>query len=75
MQRPQSGLTLIELMVAVALLALLTVIYYAAVDLQQTWLWAVSGIVTGVAILVVFAVFEKQRQNILIVIEKLTDWQ
>ncbi|HZZ72924.1 MAG TPA: hypothetical protein VFE24_11785 [Pirellulales bacterium] len=57
------------------LLAILTVIYYAAVDLQQTWLWAVTGIVTGIAILVAFALFEKQREKIQGVMEKLKEWQ
>jgi hypothetical protein len=57
------------------LVALATVIWYAAVDLQQTWLWSASGIVTGVLILVVFAIFEKQRQAVLGMLEKLKQWQ
>jgi len=57
------------------LVALATVIWYAAVDLQQTWVWSASGIVTGVLILVVFAIFEKQRQAVLGVLEKLKQWQ
>jgi hypothetical protein len=57
------------------LLALLTIIWYAAVDLQQTWLWSATGIVTGVIILVVFAVFEKQRQAVIKLVDKLKEWQ
>ncbi len=57
------------------LLSLLTVIWYAAVDLHQTWLWAVTGIVAGVMIVVVFAVFEKQRQKVHDVLENIKDWQ
>jgi hypothetical protein len=57
------------------LLALLTIIWYAAVDLQQTWLWSASGIVTGVLILIVFAIFEKQRQAVLNLLEKVKQWQ
>ena len=57
------------------LLWLLTIIWYAAVDLQQTWLWSATGIVTGVLILVVFAVFEKQRQAVLNLLERFEEWQ
>ena len=35
-----------------------TMIWYAAVDIHQTWVWWVSGIVLGAAILTLFAVFE-----------------
>ena len=31
------------------LVSLLTIIWYAAVDLQQTWIWSATGIVTGAA--------------------------
>jgi hypothetical protein len=33
------------------------------VDLEQTWVWYASGIVLGVAILTLFAVFEKRRKT------------
>src|SRR5204862_7340563 len=29
-------------------LSLFTIIWYAAVDLRQTWIWSVSGIVAGI---------------------------
>ena len=38
-------------------------IWHAAVNLEQTWVWYVSGIALGVAILALFAVFEKRRNN------------
>ncbi len=38
-------------------------IWHAAVDLEQTWVWYVSGIVLGVAILTLFAVFEKRKKS------------
>jgi hypothetical protein len=57
------------------MVALLTIIWYAAVDLQQTWLWSATGIVAGVLILAVFAVFEKQRQAVLNLLERLKEWQ
>ncbi len=56
-------------------LSLLTIIWYAAVDLQQTWLWAASGIVTGIAIIAVFAVFEKKRDDVLRVLDELKRWK
>ena len=57
------------------LVALSTIIWYAAVDLQQTWLWSATGIVTGVLILITFAIFEKQRQAVLGMLERLKQWQ
>jgi hypothetical protein len=56
------------------LVALLTIIWHAAVDLQQTWLWAASGVVTGVLIIAVFAVFEKKRQEVLEMLDRLKQW-
>ena len=46
------------------MLALFTIVWYAAVDLRQTWIWAASGIVVGLLILAVFALFEKRRDEI-----------
>lgn len=43
------------------LVALFSMIWYAAVDLGWTWLWYVSGIVAGVMILGIFAWLEKKR--------------
>jgi hypothetical protein len=56
-------------------LSLLTIIWYAAVDLRQTWLWSASGIVAGILILAVFAVFEKKRQEVLKMVEQLKEWE
>lgn len=56
-------------------LAMFTVIWYAAVDLEQTWIWYASGILLGLAILVLFAFFEKRRQDILEVVERLKQWE
>lgn len=57
------------------ILSLMTMIYHAAVNLEQTWIWGVTGLVVGVAILVMFAVFEKKRQDILRLVEELKQWQ
>jgi hypothetical protein len=55
-------------------LALFSMIWYAAVDLRQTWLWAACGIVAGVLILALFALFEKKRQDVLRMVDQLKEW-
>jgi hypothetical protein len=59
---------------AFLVLSLFTMIWHAAVDLEQTWLWAVTGIVTGILIIAVFAAFEKKRDDVLLFVERLRDW-
>lgn len=49
-------------------------IWHAAVDRAQTWLWWACGIVLGVAILALFALFEKRRNEVLRVVEDLKRW-
>ena len=51
-----------------------TMIWYAAVDRYQTWLWWASGIVLGAAILTLFAVFEKRRNDVLHLLEEIKRW-
>lgn len=57
------------------LIALFTVIWYAAVELDRTWIWWVSGIVTGVLIMILFGLFEKKRDEILRVAEQIKQWE
>ena len=57
------------------LLAIATMINYAAVNFHWTWLWYVAGIVTGALIIATFAVFEKKRADVLRVVDGLKDWQ
>jgi hypothetical protein len=45
------------------LLDLFSMIWHAAVDLQQTWVWYASGIVLGVVVLALFAYLEKRRTH------------
>jgi hypothetical protein len=52
----------------------MSMIWYAAVDRTQTWVWYVSGIVLGGAILALFAVFEKRREDVLRLVEELKSW-
>lgn len=44
-------------------LSIFSMVWYAAVDLGMTWIWAASGIVAGIVILAVFAMFERTRQE------------
>jgi hypothetical protein len=54
-------------------IALLTIIWHAAE--QWTWIWWVSGIVTGVLILAVFGLIEKRRDDVLRMVEQIKQWQ
>ena len=56
------------------LLSIITMIWYASANLGWTWLWYVAGIVTGVTIIFMFAVFEKKRSEVLRVVEGLKEW-
>ena len=55
-------------------LALFSIIWFAAVDLRQTWLWAASGVAAGVAILAAFALVEKKRLEVLRVVGQIREW-
>lgn len=59
---------------AFLVLAMLTIIWYAAVDLRHTWLIWLTVVIAGVLILGVFAVFEKKRQDVLRVVEQVRRW-
>jgi hypothetical protein len=56
-------------------LSLFTMIWHAAVDLHQLWVWPVAGIIAGIVIIAVFAIFEKKRQEVLQVVEQLKEWR
>jgi hypothetical protein len=56
-------------------LALFSMVWHAAVDLSQVWVWWLSGIGLGAAILVLFALFEKRRVRMLQVLDDLRTWQ
>ena len=46
-----------RLMVLFLAFSLVCMLWHAAVDLQQSWIWYASGIVLGMAILLLFALF------------------
>src|SRR5438552_18251724 len=56
------------------LLDVFAMIWHAAVDRDQTWVWYVSGIVLGAAILALFALFEKRKNDVHAVVEELRQW-
>jgi hypothetical protein len=56
-------------------LDMFSMIWHAAVDRYQTWVWWASGIVLGAAIIALFAVFEKRRGEVLRLIEDVKQWR
>jgi len=56
------------------LLDILMMIWYAAVDKGQTWIWWVAVIVLGSSILGIFTLFEKRKNDIKILLEKIKSW-
>lgn len=54
--------------------ALFSIVWHAAVDLQQTWVWYVTGIVLGIIILTMFALFEKRRENLQKLVSTMQKW-
>jgi fructose-specific phosphotransferase system IIC component len=55
--------------------ALLTVIWHAAIHERQTWILWVAGIITGALIIAMFGLFEKRRDDVLRVVEQLKQWE
>jgi hypothetical protein len=60
--------------VAFLLVDVLTMIWYAAVERAHTWVWWAAGVLLGLAILALFAVFEKRRNDVLRLVEKVRHW-
>jgi hypothetical protein len=56
------------------LVVILTMIWHAGVDRHQTWVLWSAGIVLGVAILTLFGIFEKRRNEVLHLVEELKLW-
>jgi hypothetical protein len=54
---------------------IVTMIWYAAEDLEQTWVWSASGIVLGVAIITFFVIFEKRRHDLLAAMQRFKEWE
>jgi hypothetical protein len=56
-------------------LVIFSMIWHAAVDKQQPWVWYAAGIALGAAILALFAVFEKRRNDVLLMLERIRAWE
>ncbi|MBN1490753.1 MAG: hypothetical protein JXA69_12620 [Phycisphaerae bacterium] len=56
-------------------LSLLTIVWHAAENLGWTWVWYVAGIVLGAAIITIFALFEKKRQEMRGWLEEVKSWE
>jgi len=54
-------------------MGVLALVWHAAT--QQNWIWYVAGIILGILIIVLFAVFEKRRNDVLQLLEKLREWE
>jgi len=61
--------------VAFLFLVVFAQIWHAAVDRSQTWVWWACGIVLGVAILTLFALFEKRRNDVLGMLKEIGRWR
>jgi hypothetical protein len=60
---------------AFLLLGIFAVVRYAASEGRGQIVWPVAGIVLGVAIVTLFAVFEKRRNDVMRLLQKLKDWE
>jgi hypothetical protein len=56
-------------------MSLLSMIWYAAHDQGQTWVYYATGIVAGVLIIAAFAVVEKKREEFQHLLERLREWE
>lgn len=57
------------------LVDLSVMVYHASWDLGHTWVFWSTGIAVGLAILALFAVFEKRRNEMVLALERLKDWR
>jgi hypothetical protein len=57
------------------LVAVLTMIRFAQVNFGWTWLWYVTGIALGLTIILLFALFEKKRDDLMRLVEGLRSWE
>jgi hypothetical protein len=57
------------------LLSVLTLVWHAAVSFGWRWLWYVAGIAFGMAIIYLFAMFERHRAAWLLWMERFKTWE
>jgi hypothetical protein len=56
-------------------LVVFRMIWHAAVEREQTWVWWVCGIVLGVLVLMLFAVLERRGQKVRDALERFRQWR
>ncbi|MFQ5732249.1 MAG: hypothetical protein ACE5KM_09875, partial [Planctomycetaceae bacterium] len=56
-------------------LSIVSMVWHAARTIQHVWPWWVFGIVLGIAILALFGVFEKRRNDVLRAVGRLREWE
>ncbi|MFM7148776.1 MAG: hypothetical protein ACKO23_02940, partial [Gemmataceae bacterium] len=56
------------------LVDILAMVWNAAVNRAHTWVWWASGIVLGLAILILFGIFEKRRKDLQRMMDDLRHW-
>ena len=56
-------------------LVIFQMIWHAAVERQQTWIWWACGILLGVIVLAVFAVLERRGQRVREALERFREWR
>ena len=60
---------------AFALLSLVSMVWRAAQAIDHVWPWWVFGIATGLAILLLFGFYEKRRNDVNALIDRLRQWE
>lgn len=57
------------------LISIVSMIWHASANFGWTWLWYVTGILAGLGIILLFAMFEKKRSELLRLVEGLRTWE
>ncbi|MBW3542279.1 MAG: hypothetical protein KY476_18585, partial [Planctomycetes bacterium] len=57
------------------LLAIVSMVWHAARNIGHTWPWWAFGVVLGLAVLALFGLFEKKRNEVLHVLDELRQWK
>lgn len=56
-------------------LSVVSMVWHAAQSINEVWPWWVFGIVLGLVLLVLFGLFEKRRNDVLKVVNRLKQWE
>lgn len=56
-------------------MAMISMVCHATQVLEQTWPWWAFGFAVGIALLVLFAVFEKKKEEVKLLIARMRSWE